>query len=396
MRARVWLLAALAWPVAGHADEGAALARSGCAAIAGAVDRAAPSGAVLLASYPGAELPALRQAAFVYDNALAVIALIACGEVGRAQRIGAALRIAGGHDRFWHDGRIRNAYRAGAVAAGVAPALPGWWDAGAGRWDEDPYQVGTATGNVAWAALALLALDKAAPDAGDRDAAAGLMRWVAGHAWVDGPVAGFAGGYFGEEPAPARLAWQSTEHNVDAAAAFGWLGRVSADPQWGREAGRAGRFVAAMWDGSAGRFWLGTGADGRGINRAGSGIDAELWPLIGIAGAPAEWQRARGWVRAHHAVGGGYGFGAAPEGVWTEGTAQAALVLGERGVLGLLAGQRAPGGYLYASPDARVRTGLALTPGSTTDDFYYFHLAHLGATAWSVLAATGTNPFGVR
>jgi hypothetical protein len=34
-----------------------------------------------------------------------------------------------------------------------------------------------------------------------------------------------------------------------------------------------------------------------------------------------------------------------------------------------------------------------LSPTSTTDDFFYFRLPHLGATAWAAIAATGWNPF---
>ncbi len=41
----------------------------------------------------------------------------------------------------------------------------------------------------------------------------------------------------------------------------------------------------------------------------------------------------------------------------------------------------------------RLTTGFALSPTSTTDDFYYFRLPHLGATAWAAMAATGWNPF---
>src|SRR5256885_13305622 len=92
----------------------------------------------------------LRQSAFTYDNALAAIALIACGDVQRARRIGNALLIAGEHDRSFGDGRLRNAYRAGLVSGDSSIALPGWWDAKQKMWAEDAYQDGTATGNVAW------------------------------------------------------------------------------------------------------------------------------------------------------------------------------------------------------------------------------------------------------
>ena len=59
---------------------------------------------------------------------------------------------------------MRNAYRAGLVEAGKPSALPGWWDVKQKLWAEDAYQDGTATGNVAWAALALLNLHQATRD----------------------------------------------------------------------------------------------------------------------------------------------------------------------------------------------------------------------------------------
>jgi hypothetical protein len=57
-------------------------------------------------------LPAvLASTAFVYDNALAVIALVAWGDAGSAVVIGNALSAAVRNDRTFTDGRIRNAYR---------------------------------------------------------------------------------------------------------------------------------------------------------------------------------------------------------------------------------------------------------------------------------------------
>ena len=78
---------------------------------------AQPAGAVLLASYPSERSGALSQAAFTYDNAVAAIALVACGQIDQARRIGDALLLALDHDRYWHDGRLRNGYAAGASAA---------------------------------------------------------------------------------------------------------------------------------------------------------------------------------------------------------------------------------------------------------------------------------------
>lgn len=85
-----------------------------------------PPGAVLLPSYPSEHSGALSAAAFTYDNAVAAIALVACGQVALGRRIGDALLLALDHDRYWHDGRLRNGYAAGAIRAEPL-RLAGWW-----------------------------------------------------------------------------------------------------------------------------------------------------------------------------------------------------------------------------------------------------------------------------
>ncbi|MGT2454055.1 hypothetical protein ACU4GI_12505 [Cupriavidus basilensis] len=375
-----------------------------CQAIAARIAAMPGQGPVMLVSYEpapgqGPLAPALQQAAFVYDNALAGVALVACHRVGDARRIADAMVAASTRDRHYHDGRLRNAYRAGALPPGPAP-LPGWWDTPSQRWFEDAYQAGTATGNVAWAALMLMAVYDATHERRYLDSAASMMGWVDATLFDAGPPGGFIGGYFGEEPTPTRQAWKSTEHNVDAYAAFSWLARVSNDPRWPAAARRARGFVEAMWQPREGRFMIGTREDGRTLNSGPSALDAVLWPLIAIPDAPMDWRRGLDWTRERHGVKGGYGFNANPDGVWTEGTGQAALVLRASSraqdaapLWPLLLSQRAASGLLYATPEQRIRTGLSIGPTSTTEDFYYYHLPHLGATAWAVLAATDWNPF---
>ena len=115
----------------------------------------------------------LQGVAFLYDNAVASIALVACGKPQKAKRIGDAMLIALDHDRYWHDGRLRNGYSAGPVPSGPVK-LAGWWDNKQNQWVEDRYQVGSDNGNMAWAILALLALDQAADDRRYRDGAGAL------------------------------------------------------------------------------------------------------------------------------------------------------------------------------------------------------------------------------
>jgi len=325
-----------------------------------------------------------RDAAYVYDNALAGLALLAVGDASAAQRIGAALMLCQEKDRHWQDGRLRNAYAAGPATA----RLPGWWDAASGRWVEDRYQVGSATGVVAWAMLLWLALAEATRDPRYRAAAGRAADWI--EATQRAPR-GYRGGTIGHEPNPDPLTWVSTEHNIDLEAAFARLGRRAA-------ASHAAAFVDSMWDARDGRYLAGLTPDGA-PNRA-SMLDANLWPLI-ARGVPGDRRAALDWVMAHHAAGGGLDFNDDRDGAWTEGTAFAALALRQAhedaaaarfGVL--LIGRRAPSGLLYATDVASLTTGLStgIDPAAA-DDFRYPRLPHLAPTAWAVLAAHRVNPF---
>lgn len=346
---------------------------------------------IFLASYPADTRPdaaPLKTAAFTYDNALAVIALIACGRLPQAERIGAALRMAATADP-----RLLNAYRAGPVSG--KPLPNGWWDPQAKRWLEDAQQCGTATGNVAWAGLALMALYAATGDARWRDAASHLGRWIIRNT-ADAP--GYRGGFDGFDPHATRLQWKSTEHNIDAVALFAWLARDAHGDTWRSAARSARTFVASQWDATDGYFRIGTLPDGK-ENTGASALDVQLWSQL-LPSVPTTWHRAVGYAAVHFGVTGGFAFSGNRDGVWLEGTAQAALVyatLGDAARAGTLfatiAGEFAPGGYVFATRAARIRTGLALGPNSRRADFYYYRQPHLGATAWAALAALGWNPF---
>jgi hypothetical protein len=368
------------------------VAQHACDALAEHVG-AASGPPIFLASYPDENHgdPALAAAAFTYDNALAAIALIACKRLPQAQRVGAALR-----DAALTGPRLRNAYRAGPVKGAVLPN--GWWDAKANRWQEDPHQFGTATGNVAWAGLALLALDAATGERQWRDAASHLARWIVANTASDSGAPGFTGGLDGFDDHPEKLAWKSTEHNIDAAALFAWLARDDKSGAWQQPARDAHRFVASQWDTGQGYFQVGTLPDGH-ENTGASALDVQMWAQL-LPRADPQWRRAVRRAEANYAVAGGFDFNTDRDGLWLEGTAQAALVyqtLGENAkasaLFATLSRQFAADGYVFATREARITTGLALGPNSPTADFYSFHRPHLGATAWAALAALDWNPF---
>ncbi|NPU63609.1 hypothetical protein HL667_01195 [Bradyrhizobium sp. 83012] len=373
-----------------------------CSGLLQAIEpKLAGRGGVFIRSYePGADeerLPlGLSTTAFVYDNALAAIALVACGRIDQARAIGNALVHAASHDRTFDDGRLRNAYRAGPVGAGPA-LLPGWWDGQKNIWGEDAAQDGTSTGNVAWAALALLTLHQATGEDDYLSSARRLMDWIITNA-TNG-TDGFSGGFHGYDPQQVRLTWMSTEHNADVHAVADWLFRLTSDPRYQDAAQKARRLLDRSFRGD--HFLLGTKPDGSDADAGLLALDVQLWPWMAVPDAP-NWRNALGFAERRLAVDGGFDFNGDRDGLWVEGTAQAALAYrmvgnpaaSQRLLTGLRADHTASG-LLNATRGARLTTGLSIDPSGTTTipDFFYYKRPHLGATAWAVLAETGWNPF---
>ena len=374
-----------------------------CAPLAGAVaSQAAGSEAAFVRSYEHADdesrLPAgLASTAFVYDNALAAIALVACGNLNRATIIGNALSLAARNDRTFKDGRIRNAYRPGPVSKGP-PALPGWWDDNQKIWAEDAAQDGSSTGNVAWAALALLTLHQATKQETFLADAERLIDWVIANVSTG---SGFRGGFHGYDPQQVGLTWISTEHNVDVYAAAAWLFRLTNERKYAEAASEARQFLERAFD--VDHFLLGTKPDGNLADPSMLALDVQLWPWMAIPDAPAQWRSALNFAATHLAVADGFDFNGDRDGLWVEGTAQASLAYRMAGdprrsarLLTTLEADRTPSGFLNATRGARVSTGLSIDPTATEADFFYFRRPHLGATAWATLAATTWNPFTGR
>jgi hypothetical protein len=374
-----------------------AAAPGACAHLAAQVD-AAPAGPVFLASYPTAEPGPLHGTAFLYDNSLAVLALVGCGDRDRAERIGRAILLAQENDRFWKDGRLRNAYAAGAADQPVK--LSGWWDPTQNRWLEDRYQAGSDVGNQAWAMLALLALDKPGPATPFRAGAVKVADWIA--QWRDRRGAGgFTGGVIGHEPSPEPRRWKSTEHNTDLAAAFARLAERTGEAKWRDFSNQAAHFVEAMWDRQCGCFAAGTGDDGVTPNPTLS-LDAQVWPLTALPGAAQTFGAVLTTIDTRLAAAGGYAYGDTRDGLWTEGTAQAALLekkLGNRDkardLITAIEGQRSPDGGYFASSTQSLATGYG-QESDPSKPRLYFRLPHLGAAAWAALAENGFDPFSLK
>lgn len=352
----------------------------------------------------------LRNTAFSHDNAVALLAFLANADLERARLVADALVYALEHDRFFDDGRLRNAYRAGDLtgpgAVSRAAPLPGHYDGRHKRWIEDSFQVSTHTGNVAWAMLALLVVHERTGGARYLEAARRMGAWVERRCRDTRGAGGYTIGFQGWEPAPKRLYHKSTEHNIDLYVAFTRLAAATSDSRWRRSAEHARRFLLAMWDpvrrGKPGKFWTGTLEDGVTINKEVVVLDVQAWALLALGEAGKPYRSALAHAEAHlritsaqgHA---GYDFNQDRDGVWYEGTAQMALAYYHAGdrkrwqeLMATLRDAQQPGGGLPAASRDGVTTGLPLLDGGS---WLLFKRPHIGATAWMALAERGVNPF---
>lgn len=364
-------------------------APSACAVLREAVAQS-PPGPVFLPSFPQEKDGPLYNTAFLYDNAVATVALVGCGDAKDAARIGDAMLVALDHDRFWHDGRLRNGYAAGHADNPVK--LAGWWDSKQNRWVEDQYQVGSDSGNMAWAMLALLSLKQAKY----RSGAIRIAHWVDTQFDTRTPQ-GFMGGTFGDQPKPTPNRWKSTEHNTDLAATLTRLSVATSDKHWRDRAGIASAFVRAMWNPKGGCFYAGMAEDSKSRN-ATLALDAQIWPLLALPQNSARHDSVLKTLQQRFATDGGMAYSMRKDGVWTEGTLQAALLmklLGKtaeaRALMETAEKNRTPDGW-YRASDRKTSTGFDLQT-DLKQHRAYFPIPALAPLAWAALAEQGFNPF---
>jgi len=354
----------------------------------------------------------LRNIAYTYDNALALLAFLAEGSADglrRARLIGDAFVYASEHDRTFDDGRLRDAYMAGDISlppgwtphdrVGTVP-IPGYYIESSQTFVEIE-QTGISTGNNAWTMIALLALERATGDASYGSAAVRIAQFVRGFRQDTGTFRGFRGGFDQPEMTPAERPWASTEHNLDLHAAFLRLAEATGDSQWLAEAEHARQFVEAMWDSSLGCYRAGTLDPETRNEMAGQlPVDVQAWSLLAVPGTRSLHPEVLACAEAHHRTTdsglSGFDFNEDKDGVWFEGSAQMAVAY-ER------AGQPQPASDLrqmlaQAQATAPWGDGFGIAAASreglsTGFGFSYFRRRHVGATSWLVFAQQVWNPF---
>ena len=358
-----------------------------------------------------------RNAAYTYDNAVALLAFLADGTadgVRRARLIGDAFVYASSHDRFYNDGRLRNAYVAGDITlppgwtpnnrVGTVP-VPGFEREGQGFVEVG--QGSIDTGNNAWAMIALLALYKLTSEPSYLTTARTLGALIRTFRNDTGTFKGFQGGIdFPESSNPVRRIFTSTEHNLNVYAAFHTMSQITGETQWLADAQHARQFVESMWETQRGCY-LGDAPDPQTRNIAGTlPLDVQSLGVLVLPDALTLHPQVLGCAEQHHRNAhdgfSGFDFNNDKDGVWFEGTAQMAAAYAKAAQPAAAeslrqelrrAQQTSPfgdGGGVAASCHSGLSTGYNDTFGVPIN---YYRRPHVGATAWLVFSQLALNPY---
>lgn len=388
-----------------------------------AVDAFRATGPRLAQSYQ--DDSGLTDIAFVYDNALAIIALLSVDDRTRARAIGDALLYAMAHDEKFDDHRLRQAYHANTFTNPDGTAHFGW----------EFGLVGTAVGDMSWAGIALAQLAKVTKRAEYLEGAVRIGEWIQHNTRS---TTGLKGYTFGETAGLEDH--KSTEHNIDVFAFFTLLRRLTGRAVWATRAQHAWDFVERVWNADDGFFWTGSD-DGAAINKAAGQLPLDVQTWSWLAARNSGYGRALDWartnlatvdtpLRANSALTGNFALSGVvfasgslnadpskniggevwnpkPDvaAVWLEGTAQLALSLADRRA----AGDKARAEKLMeqlSSAQATLGKGqkfggsvnpgglvAATSPLDTGFGFGYFPNLHVGATSWYVMALQQVNPY---
>ena len=403
--------------------------RSALGFLAGVTDAYRTSGPRLAQSYQDGS--GLEDIAFVYDNALTTIALLAGGDVRHARAIGDALIFAATHDEKFDDHRLRQAYHAknfvnGGGSTGAKETAHFGWEYGL---------VGTAVGDMAWPGIALAQLAHRTGARSYLDGAVSIGRWIQDNTYSTSGLGGYT---FGETD--GLQDHKSTEHNIDVYAFFRLLAQLTGDAVWNQRARHAWDFVEREWNAADAFFWTGSD-DGAAVNKAATQLplDVQAWSWLAARtpqyGEALEWAHAnlattdtpqrtnsaltgnatvRGVAFASGSLNtdtsakiGGHDYTPLPDcaAVWFEGTGQMATAFGDRQrrgdrqkadeLLGQLQLAQATLGQGQKFGAKRIEGGIvaASSPMDTGFKFGYYPDLHVAATSWFVFAATGTNPY---
>ena len=391
----------------------------------------------------------LGSTAFVYDNAVTILAYLGRGksdDVARAMLLGDSFLYAQTHDPTYADGRVRQAYWVGPFTLSYA-SNDSYFVRGDGSvnlvgapW----FFQGSSVSDMSWVAIALAHLFASTGKSRYLEGSIRLGQWIVANAF---DTAGLGGYSFGVDGKNNRLnLMKLTEHNVDVYGLFtNLLAQLTRDAQWTRNGQHALEFIQRLWNAQDGFFYTGSN-DGITIDttvvleevqsesylalldrRYGDALDWTKTNLIATDTAQSLNSSLTGNLRlsgvsfsdvSRHATKRANSGDPLPDpdAVWFEGTAHMAAALlarrrRARNDLPTFRGDVATA-LEYSSQIMLAQTelgrsqtvnGLAVPDGSgvvaassilnTGTGFSYYPNVHLAATSWYLIAASAGNPY---
>lgn len=391
----------------------------------------------------------LGSTAFVYDNALTILAYLERGkshDVARAMMLGDSFLYAQTHDPNYTDGRVRQAYWVGPFKLPFA-SNDSYFVRGDGSvnlvgapW----FFQGSSVSDMSWVAIALARLFARTGKSRYLDGSIRLGQWIVDNAFDTVGLGGYSVGVDGKNNRLNLM--KLTEHNVDAYGLFiNLLAPLTGDTNWARKGQHALEFIQRLWNAQGGFFYTGSN-DGITIDtsivleevqsesylalldrRYGDALDWTKTNLIATDTAQSLNSSLAGNLRlsgvsfsdvSRHATERASSGDPLPDpdAVWFEGTAHMAAALRARrrrarNDLPTFRGDVATASE-YSSQVVLAQTelgrsqtvnGLAIPDGSgvvaassilnTGTGFSYYPNVHLAATSWYLIAASSGNPY---
>ncbi len=330
--------------------------------------------------------------------------------------IGDAFVYAANHDRFFNDGRIRDAYSAGDIALppGWTPnnriatvPIPGFYAEAQSKFFEVENK-GISVGNNAWVMAALLGLYKKTLDAEYLQTAGKIGQFINSFKNTTGQYQGYQGGLDSNIESsstnPIRRTWASTEHNLDVFAAFSEMYRLTNELQWQTGAQHAKTFIEAMWNSSNSCYRTGT-IDPNTLNNTPGQLplDPQSWSVIATPPCMSPiFQQPIFCAEMNHKKShdgfDGFDFNNDTDGVWFEGTAQMGTAFA------FASPPQSDKAFAIRKELRRIQDSIPFGDSlgiaaachdlvSSGFDFKLYRRLHVAATSWNVFAQLQFNPY---
>jgi hypothetical protein len=353
-----------------------------------------------------------KNLATIYDNALAILALLESGteeDLSRAKILADVLVFTYENDTNavpadwpfapppFSGSRLKDGYSSGDLQDAQGNfRYPGWWDDDANMWKMHDLALSYRTGDLAWAMIAQTRLYEITGKQAYLTTVEEMGEWIVSNCQRTG--SGIDGGYKGGWVwSWDQLAWQesgvSTEHNIDLAAAFGQLAILTGDAVWQTRSDSARAFVEAMWNTDEGYFYTGLNTDGT-ISDI-KVLDVQAWAAMLFQDEP--YWNALDWAEDNLSSDGlHFDFNDDLEGTWYEGVAHMAAAFWARGddekavaLLDILRNAQVSSPYA----DSKGIPGADTYSLTTGFSWNYYDRLSLGTTCWFLIAEGGVNPF---